>query len=244
MWFIGSCLNDYPIPRNSCCFCSNPSCYASIVLLPVCILPLAFLSGSNMFTCNRSSSSTASRAGGSVLWQGKCRGHAGHAENPGPATHLPCTGWLPEACTCHLWVHGVMALGTYSPSVRACTEHTGHAFHLPVGKVAACLRLPGIRHIDRAVVRPGEWPCSSLFTCAKFLGEKEEHVEEQPQRQLKCTDLWYIYTCCIQDGLSPRYINSLVPGGTAIQHRDPAAPLAAWLRCWEQPSCSRTKLNS
>lgn len=100
------------------------------------------------------------------------------AAQPGTC-RLPRTERSHEACarrlrtqTLHLCVPGV--------SARA------RAFHLPAGKVAACLGPPGIRHVARAVVGrglpPDKWPHSSLCTCATFLGEKEEHVEEQPQR--------------------------------------------------------------
>lgn len=40
------------------------------------------------------------------------------------------------------------------------------------------------------------------------------------------------------------YINSLVPGGTAIQCRDPTAPLTACPGCWELAGCSSTELDS
>lgn len=203
-----------PLSSSPCTFCLLHFCQA-VTRLPATAVPVLQLAGQEAVRCGRAS------AEGTWGMQRTLAELGMH--------HLPCTGRLPEACTCHLLVHGVMAQGTCSPSVRACTEHTRHAFHLPVGKVDACLRLPGIRHINRAVVRTGEWSCSSLFTCAKFLGEEEEHVEDQPQRQLKCTDLSYIYTCCIQAGLSPRYINSPIPGGTARQHRDLTAPLAAGL---------------
>lgn len=165
----GSCLNKYPIPRNSHCFCCNPSLCASLFLLFMCArLKLVLLPFSWAEMCLPSAAGPILQLPGQKA--GPCRvsvlntqGLQGPA--PSHSRHIfhvwrGCTGalicacmerWL-RACTLHLCMPAV--------SAQAWT------FHLPVGEVAVCWGPPGIRHVVRAVVGSGGW---SLFQISLFL---------------------------------------------------------------------------
>lgn len=170
----------------------------------------------------------------------------------GPARHAAifhaqsdCTRAALAVCVCG------------QPRLRAHTLHLcvpgvsarARAFHLPVGKVDACLGPPGIRHAVRAVVGTrgcsqanGLLPFSSLVQ--NFWAKKRNVLRSSPKGVSGAQICDMFIRAIYRMGLFPAYINSPAPGGTATERRDPTAPLTASPGCWQQPGCSGTELDS
>lgn len=163
---------------------------------------------------------------------------------PSQAQHIfhtwrGCTG--PLICDCmERWLRTRM-LHLCMPAVSAQT----HTFHLPVGEVAVCWGLPGIRHVVRAEVGSGGWSLFQIFLfllvplfflVQNFLMEKRSMLRSI----LKGSSSTQICALCAayRMGLISGYINSPVPEGTVGQYRDPTAILnilvwvlgAVWLQ--------------
>lgn len=210
MWSIGNCLNNYPVPRNSCRLCNNPSCCASLVLLPTCarlkVRPLAFFWGRNLCACSLSSCSTAARAEARVLQQRAVCSHA-------PSSWLRLGARTLHLCICHL----------------------------PMCKVATCLGTLSELRWEGGCSRTNG--LTTLFSLVQNCWVKKSVLKSSPKGS--SADICDMFICAgYKLDLVPRYTNSWVPGGTAIQCRDATTSRTAWLGCWEQSGCSGTKLQS
>lgn len=175
-----------------------------------------------MFACNCSSSSAAARAEGRALQQGEHVGHAGRAEAGGPARHAPSS------------VRGAIAQGLRSPAVRARSDGSGHML-----SICACLQRAH-RHALSACLWV-KWPLARdclasgtlselwweqrpqtnglvpLFSLVQNFWVKKRNVLRSSPKGSSSAQICDMFIRAVyRMDLVPGYINSLVPGGTAV----------------------------
>lgn len=186
----GSCLNKYPITRNSHCFCCNSSLCTSLFLFFMCArLKLVLLHFSWAEMCLPpvqvpfcSCQGRRQVHVGWVCWTHRACGVQHPARHGTSSMHgeaarglLSAPAWSRGSghglsiCACLQWVH------RHVPSTCLWAEWLFAGDHLASGMLSELWW-------DQEAGPCSKYPCFSLLPCAEFFDGKEEHVEEHPQR--------------------------------------------------------------